>query len=78
MFSVPKELFNLLRGKPKDLLEGNGSTGGLQLDWLCGFNIPVITICAFILLNIILTILNLIFWWLAFVKICIPFPRKKT
>lgn len=77
MFSVPKALFNLLRGNPKDLLDGKQPSGGLQLDWLCGFNIPVITICAFLLLNIILSILNLIFWWLPFVKICIPFPRKK-
>lgn len=78
LFSVPKELFNLLRGKPKDLLDGNGSTAGFSLDWICGFNIPIITICAFILLNIILAILNIIFWWLPFVKICIPFPRKKA
>lgn len=77
MFSVPKDVFNLLRGKPEDLLKGKGSTAGLQLDWLCGFNIPIITICAFILLSLILTILNLIFWWLPYVKICIPFPRKR-
>ncbi len=77
MFSVPRDVFNLLRGKPEDLLKGKGSTAGLQLDWLCGFNIPIITICAFILLSLILTILNLIFWWLPFVKICIPFPRKR-
>lgn len=77
MFSVPRDVFNLLRGKPEDLLKGKGSTAGLQLDWLCGFNIPIITLCAFILLSLILTILNLIFWWLPFVKICIPFPRKR-
>jgi hypothetical protein len=77
MFSVPRDVFNLLRGRPEDLLQGKGRPAGLQLDWLCGFNIPIITLCAFILLSLLLTILNLIFWWLPFVKICIPFPRKR-
>ena len=37
----------------------------------------LITICAFIVLNIFLSLLNIIFFWLPFVKICVPFPRKK-
>ena len=36
---------------------------------------PVITICAFIVLNIFLTLFNLIFGWLFFIKVCIPFPK---
>jgi hypothetical protein len=36
------------------------------------FSIPTITICATILLFIMLGLLNLIFWWLPFVKICLP------
>jgi hypothetical protein len=28
-------------------------------------------------LQIFLTLLNLVFWWLPFLKICIPFPKKR-
>ncbi len=79
-FQVPARLHKLLNNTPEDLLKGKDSkgTGGPDLPWLCGFNIPIITICAFILLNVVLGLLNLIFWWLFFVKICIPFPRKRA
>ncbi len=77
-FSVPAKLANFLNQDPKKILKGEGTNGSaFTLDWICGFNIPIITICAFILLNIILSLLNIIFFWLPFVKICIPFPRKK-
>ena len=80
-FRVPPKVFNLLRNDPQDLLEGNDKDGadggGIDLGWICAFNIPIITLCAFIVLNIFLQILHLIFWWLPFVKICIPFPIKK-
>lgn len=36
------------------------------------FSIPIITICAMILLFLMIGLLNLVFWWLPFVKICIP------
>ncbi|MEM6846487.1 MAG: hypothetical protein AAF580_00225 [Pseudomonadota bacterium] len=58
-----------------DLLEGNAKKGpGLGFGMICGFNIPIITICAFIILQIFLQLLNIIFFWLPFVRICIPFP----
>jgi hypothetical protein len=47
---------------------------GIQLNWICGFSIPLITICAFFVLNIFLSLLNIVFFWLPFIKICIPFP----
>ena len=76
-FLVPPKLQGLLNTSPKDMLAGKGKTNpDLKLDWICGFNIPTITICAFIALNILLSLFNLIFQWMAFVKICIPFPRK--
>jgi hypothetical protein len=77
-FAVPAGLFNQLDGMTlQDLLEGKKpSGGGPALDWICGFNIPIITLCAFIVLNIFLQLLNFIFQWLLFVKICIPFPRS--
>lgn len=74
-FVVPPSMQNLLSGKAKDLMEGKGKMEGLGLTWICGFNIPIITICAFIVLNIFLTLFNLVFGWLFFIKICIPFPK---
>jgi hypothetical protein len=74
-FIVPPSMQNLLSGKTKDLLDGKGSVGSAGLSWICGFNIPVITICAFIVLNIFLTLLHLVFGWLFFIKVCIPFPK---
>ncbi|MCE9670517.1 hypothetical protein LY474_22185 [Myxococcus stipitatus] len=77
-FQVPGNIFDLLsRNKAKDFLEekaSEGRSGGL--DWICGFNIPIITLCAFIVLSIFLALLNLLFWWLPFIKICIPLPRR--
>lgn len=75
-FAVPKSVFNFLgANKPVDLFKGQGSDGGeKESGWICGFNIPIITLCAFIVLNIFLTLLNIIFFWLPFIKICIPIP----
>jgi hypothetical protein len=50
---------------------------GLSFDLgeLCMFSIPIITLCAFIVLMIFLALLNIIFWWMPFLKICLPKPR---
>jgi hypothetical protein len=74
-FVVPPSLQSLLSGATKDLLDGKGSSSNLGLTWICGFNIPIITICAFLVLNIFLTLFNLAFGWLFFMKICLPFPK---
>jgi hypothetical protein len=74
-FLVPPSMQNLLSGKTKDLLGGKGKLGTMGLTWICGFNIPAITICAFLVLNIFLTLFNLVFGWLFFIKICVPFPK---
>ena len=77
-FKMPSSLFDFLnKNAPKDLLAGQGSQGGDNgFDWICGFNIPIITLCAFIVLYIFLQLLNIVFWWMAFIKICIPIPRR--
>jgi hypothetical protein len=76
-FAVPAALQNLLSGNPKDLMEGKKPPdGGITIGWICSFSLPAITICAFIVLSIFLGLLNLIFSWLAFIKICIPYPKK--
>ncbi len=77
-FLVPPKLQSLFSINPKDMLAGKGKTSsGLTLGWICGFNIPTITICAFIVLNIFLSLFDLIFGWLFSIKICIPYPKKK-
>lgn len=76
-FAVPPALQGLLSGNPKDLMEGRKTGAPFGIGWICSFSIPVITICAFIVLNIFLTLFDLIFGWLAFIKICLPYPRKK-
>jgi len=81
-FAVPEGLFNLLKDNtPEAFLKGEGSGGsggGFGLDWICGFNIPIITLCAFIVLNIFLSLLNIIFQWIPLIKICIPLPKKQS
>jgi hypothetical protein len=74
-FVVPDTLMNAIQGSSLgELGKGNGPSGGLDLSWICSFNIPIITICAFFVLNIFLSLLNIVFFWLPFVKICIPIP----
>lgn len=74
-FVVPPSLQNLLSGSAKDLMEGKGSTGTMGITWICSFSIPIITICAFLVLNIFLTLFNIVFGWMFFLKICLPFPK---
>jgi hypothetical protein len=78
-FSVPPKLFDFLKKNPsaKSVLSGDvkdGDDGGIA--WICSFNIPIITLCAYLVLNIFLQLFNIIFWWLLIVKICLPVPKK--
>ncbi len=50
--------------------------GGLELGMICSFSIPIITICALIVLMIFINLLNIVFWWMPFLKICFPIPVK--
>jgi hypothetical protein len=43
---------------------------------ICSLSIPIITLCAFIVLMIFLSLLNIVFWWMAFFKICLPIPVR--
>ena len=56
-----------------DVDQSNG--GGIR--WICSFSIPIITICAFIVLNIFLTLLHIVFQWLFYIKVCLPYPSKR-
>jgi hypothetical protein len=77
-FAVPPTLMNAMQNASlTGLSNGSGPApggGGINLMWICSFSIPLITICAFFVLNIFLSLLNIVFFWMAFIKICIPFP----
>jgi hypothetical protein len=77
-FEVPQRLAKFLNQDFSNVLkEKPGDGGETGIAWICSFSIPIITICAFILLSIILALLNLLFFWLPLVKICLPFPKVK-
>jgi len=73
---VPPQLQRIMdRLNVNDLLEGKKKENpNISLGMICGFSIPIITVCAFIILQIFLALLNIIFFWLPYVRICIPFP----
>jgi hypothetical protein len=78
-FQVPGSLMGAMQGTTMSgLMGGSGGGSGLRLSWICGFNIPLITICAFFVLNIFLNLLNIVFFWLPFIKICIPIPTPAS
>jgi len=77
-FHVPASLMNSMQGTSlSGMMKGGGGGGGITIDWICGFSIPFITICAFFVLNIFFSLLAIIFFWLPFFKICIPIPVPK-
>ncbi len=67
----------------KDLDVGAGGpcqSGGTSIGMICSLSIPIVTICALILLMIIVSLLDFIFRWLPWFVICFPvlgFKGKK-
>jgi hypothetical protein len=62
----------------KDLDAGGGapcSSGGISFGMVCSFSIPIITICALILLIIFVKLLDIVFFWMPFFQICLPLPK---
>lgn len=51
---------------------------GLEFGMICSLSIPIITICALILLIIIVFLLDLIFKWVPFFIMCFPLPKFKA
>jgi hypothetical protein len=79
-FAVPPSLMSAMSGASlSGLSSGSGPSGGagIGLGWICSFSIPLITICAFFVLNIFISLLNIVFFWMFYIKICIPFPVPK-
>lgn len=53
---------------------GPCKSNGLELGMICSLSIPIITLCALILLMIMVTLFDLIFRWLPFFILCFPLP----
>ena len=72
------ELRNMMNRVHKGLLDGEDLAGGvsLQLGMICSFSLQIIFLVAFIVMFIFLIAFNFIFWWLPFLKICFPIPKK--
>jgi hypothetical protein len=67
-------------GRIKDLkstMDGDIDDPSIDIGMICSLSIPIITICALILLMIFVVLLNLVFWWLPFFKICLPLSLSK-
>jgi hypothetical protein len=62
-------------GMLKDPPELEAADGG-DFAFICSFSIQIIFIVAFFLLLIFVLVLNFVFWWIAFFKICLPIPKS--
>jgi hypothetical protein len=63
----------------KELMDGDvDSPSGLDISVICSLSIPIITLCALIVLMLMVSLLNIIFWWLPFFITCFPVPTLKA
>src|SRR5262249_14675603 len=77
--AVRQKMKNLSGQEPKllkDPPEFNDPSDGLGIAFICSFSIQIIFIVAFFLLLIFVFILNIVFWWIAFFRICLPIPKQ--
>lgn len=64
----------------KDLPEpgsGKCEEGGNSFGVICSLSIPIVTLCALILMMIIATLFDLFFRWIPYLFICLPIPGLK-
>jgi hypothetical protein len=79
MSDAMRKKVSMVTGHEKDLLEDPPSVGpedGGAFAFVCSFSIQIIFIVAFFLLLMFVIILNFVFWWIAFFKICFPIPKR--
>jgi len=78
---TPADTFDMInslkfnKGVGPDALPPDPPPPGIGLQWICSFSLPVITLVAMILLMIMISLLNIVFFWLPWVRICLPFPK---
>ncbi len=80
---TPGDTFNLMnsikfnKGISEDALPAEEPKPGLDIQWICSFSLPVVTLIAMLILMIMISLLNIIFFWMPWVRICLPFPKMK-
>lgn len=80
---IPPDTMDLIgalkmdEGASKDAVPDPAPGPQLGIQWICSFSLPVITLVAMILLMIMIALLNILFFWLPWVRICLPFPKLK-
>jgi hypothetical protein len=57
---------------------GPCTSGGIEVGMMCSLSIPIITICALLMLMIIVSLLDIIFRWMPFFIFCFPLPKFKS
>jgi hypothetical protein len=62
----------------KDLPSSSGGAGPCPDGMICSFSLPIITLCALIILMIFVTLLNIIFQWIPFFFTCFKLPGFKS
>ncbi|OAI16913.1 hypothetical protein A1359_06890 [Methylomonas lenta] len=74
-FVAPKDLAATLKKIGLEMPPTEKSGNSFGLEWIISFSLPVITICAMLLLMIVLNLLNLFFQWLPYAITLIPKPK---
>ncbi|AEG00830.1 hypothetical protein [Methylomonas methanica] len=74
-FVAPKDLAAQLKKIGMEMPPTEKSGNSFGLEWIISFSLPVITICAMLLLMIVLNLLNLFFQWLPYAITLIPKPK---
>jgi hypothetical protein len=77
-FEIPPSLGKVLSADLTKAIDKEKPTGGVELGWICSFSLPIITLCAFIVLHLFIGLLNIFLQWMLWFKICIPIPKKKA
>jgi hypothetical protein len=52
------------------------SESGSGFGMVCSFSLPIITLCALIMLLIMVKLLDIVLFWMPFFQICLPLPKK--
>jgi hypothetical protein len=80
MSNAMRKKASSIMGKEKELIKEENPTVSESPDdglaHICSFSIQIIFIVAFFLLITFVVILNFVFWWIAFFKICLPIPKR--
>jgi hypothetical protein len=79
MSDAMRKKVDMLAGNERKLIDDPpevGEESGGAFAFVCSFSIQIIFIVAFFLLLMFVIILNFVFWWIAFFKICFPIPKR--